>query len=178
MKKIKILTICTALLLSTFTFTGCMSMVMGAVMESSLANDFRKDLEKQEVKYTPENSILFFGTGYMSVSLIQQNPELGVRKIGSTGMSASGRSYFVFMPIPLNSELLITSATYPISNGTMTIRYGIAGVDFVANKPGLLYFDDNDPKHVNEKRALDFIKDFYKETEWEPLIEARLQELK
>lgn len=180
MKKSKIFLI-GALLLASTMFTGCLSLT-GAIMEGASETKFRKEIANSEEKLTPENSVIFFGTGAYSVGLIQQNPKYGKSLTYSYGKTDSGlltvTSFFLFQPLPLNRDYKVYSYTYPVSDGTMTVNCGLGGVDFTTAKAGLLYYDDSDPNHKNEKAALKVIKEYYEGTDWEPLIEARLKELK
>lgn len=181
MKKIKTVIVAALIVAASILSTSCVSLT-GAITTSSARSSFRKTIAKQYSGMTPENSTIVFGSGYYDVNMIQQNPEIGKAFYASSGETSSGlftaSSYFVFAPVPVNSELHVYSYTYPVSDGTMTIYGGIAGIDFVTAKPGLYYYDKNDKDHKKEKDSLEVLLEYYKGTEWESIIKTRIGELK
>lgn len=94
MKKLKILMAGAIGLCLVLLSTSCMST---AGYESRLAKKISDSLTDEYADLTPENSVLLFGAGYCSITLLQQNPDLGVKILPTEGVNASsvGGQYIV-----------------------------------------------------------------------------------
>lgn len=140
---------------------------------------------------SPENSTLLFFDGNTWNSMLQQNPKFGynfydVNSKANTSLIlcfAITHGVVGFIePLPVGSELKLFSETKVAGNTVNHIYYGIGGVDFVLNKPGLMYYEINgeDKNHKNELSSLKYLYQYFKGTgsEWEDLILKRMEELK
>lgn len=133
--------------------------------------------------------VVLFGSEYVDFYVYQQNPAFGYQRYeaqvsgSKTGTSiflvsvAKTKSMFFIQPLPRGSEIKI----YGYRNAGAyndTITYcGIQGVDFVLTKPGLMYYEKNDPEHKNEYESLKSMLPYFKGTDWEPVITERMEEL-
>lgn len=176
MKKLKILMAGAIGLCLVLLSTSCMST---AEYESRLAKKISDSLTDEYADLTPENSVLLFGAGYCSITLLQQNPDLGVKILPTEGVNASsvGGEYIVSYPIALGSEIKVYETLRWYKGDRYFINRGIGGVDYIVEKPGLLYLDMNDPEHLNEFKSLKYLLICYEGTVWESTIKARLEEL-
>ena len=140
---------------------------------------------------SPENSTLLFFDGNTWNKMLQQNPEFGYKFYTVNSKLDSQTIFFVTIihgvvgfiePLPVGSELKVFSETQISGNYVNNIYYGISGVDFVLNKPGLMYHETSgeDKDHKNELSSLKLLYEYFKGTgsEWEALILKRMEELK
>lgn len=151
---------------------------------------------------SPETATLFFGsTGstevLMHCSFIQSNPDT-IALVCSPGLEYST---FWFHPLPVNSNLHLVLFSYRSGDTIYTGRYPMnidSGLSFFSSKPGLQYIGHN--THTKLVEAKDFLRSdqygfvrsdigdeerdlrrilkYYSGTDWEPVIQARLEELK
>lgn len=142
---------------------------------------------------SPENTTLLFFDGNIWNSMLQQNPKFGYRfydvnsRIESVNLLivniTTGVVGFV-QPLPVGSELKVFSQTYTAGNTIYTDYFGIGGVDFVLDKPGLMYYEagknSKGKEKKNELSSLKLLYKYFKGTgsEWEELILNRMEELK
>lgn len=174
-----------ALIAATMTATSCFT------------TGYKFGASKSEVKKavtsgnwgSPKDCVVLFGSEYVDFYVYQQNPAFGYQRYeaqvsgSKTGTSiflvsvAKTKSMFFIQPLPRGSEIKI----YGYRNAGAyndTITYcGIQGVDFVLTKPGLMYYEKNDPEHKNEYESLKSMLPYFKGTDWEPVITERMEEL-
>jgi len=175
-----------ALAVAVMALTGCFS-ISGYRMGES-----KSKVQKAVTSGnwgSPKDSTVLFGSEYVDFGVYQQNPAFGYRyyqaqvnatKTGTAAFFvavAKTKSLFFIQPLPRGSEIKI----YGYRNAGAyndTITYcGIQGVDFVLTKPGLMYYEKNDPEHKNEYESLKSMLPYFKGTDWEPVITERMEEL-
>ncbi len=137
---------------------------------------------------SPENSTLFFAYNTSVNYYLQQNPEIGYKFVYPNIYDDGKTILFIYVPnclkflnpLPVGAELKKYTQTYVSGRTIITEYFGIAGVDYVLNKPGLFYCDDTDPNNKHELKALKLLYKYFKGTdsEWEHLILDRMEELK
>lgn len=174
-----------ALIAATMTATSCFS------------TGYKFGASKSDVKKavtsgnwgSPKDCVVLFGSEYVDFHVFQQNPAFGYQRYDAqvsgttTGTSiflvavAKTKSMFFIRPLPVGSEIAIYAYRTSGGYGDTVMYCGIQGVDYVFNKPGLLYYDKNDPEHKNEYESLKSMQSYFKNTDWEPVIEKRMEEL-
>ena len=154
---------------------------------------------KDGVWASPENSALFFTPHGNFDSVIQQNPKFGYKFYKLSGRQETISPFGLFTivtgevsfsePLPVGSELKVFSETrvYTVKgpNGlpetrTETTYYGIAGVDAVLNKPGLIFMAYTEKDTKKELKSLKMLYKYFEGTDsaWEHVIADRIEELK
>ncbi len=174
-----------ALVAATMTATSCFT------------TGYKFGESKSEVKKAvtsgnwggPKDCVVLFGSEYVDFHVYQQNPAFGYQRYdaqvsgSTTGTSiflvsvAKTKSMFFIQPLPVGSEIAIYAYRSSGGYGDTVMYCGIQGVDYVFNKPGLLYYDKNDPEHKNEYESLKSMLPYFKNTDWEPVIAKRMEEL-
>ena len=170
------LIMCAALL----AFTGCASTV------GLSASKVKKACTEGEWLSPSEGTLVF---GYCTAwnDFLQQNPNIGYK---FHNVNARVESYWCVLfnltfnvsflePLPVGSELKLFSSTYSNGRNTTTYYYGIAGVDVVCDKPGLLFYNGGEENPKDELKALKMLYTYFKGTgsEWEQTILDRMEEL-
>lgn len=174
-----------ALVAATLTATSCFSTgykfgaSKSAVKKAVASGDWG----------SPKDSVVLFGSEYVDFHVYQQNPAFGYQRYdaqvsgSTTGTSiflvavAKTKSMFFIQPLPVGSEIVIHAYRNSGAYNDTIMYCGIQGVDYVFNKPGLLYYDKNDPEHKNEYASLKSMLPYFKNTDWEPVIAKRMEEL-
>lgn len=163
--------------------TGCAStsgLTVSQVKKASTNGDF----------LSPKEGALVFGYNEIWNEFLQQNPELGYKFYKANWYDDSHTIVLVTIvnslaflePLPLGSELKLYSTTGYVGDTRQTTYYGIAGVDLVLNKPGLVFYgaysSDKDRDEA-ELSALKLLLNYFKGTgsEWETEILNRMEEL-
>lgn len=174
MKK-KILVIAVFAVMASCLFTSCFtSMIITGVANANAVSEFKKNVANNYAEYNPSNSAIVYAYGIYDLRLVQQNPKLGY-KIYTANNNTS--TYAALPPVPVNSELAVLGYRY---NGYRTIYIvegSIQGVDFTVTKPGLFYTGIRDEDKKYELSATKSLLNLYKGTEWEDVINARIEEL-
>ncbi len=140
---------------------------------------------KNGVWASPKDSVLFFTECLDYNDFLQQNPEVGYKFYKLNGrleefMGIKSGSVGFIEPIPAGSELKIFSKTYKedYKNTIVTEFYGISGVDVVLDKPGLFFYGKDNKKHSSELKCLKLLLKYFKNSEWEQVIQDRIEEIK
>ena len=174
------------ILVLVITFTGCISM-------QSLSEISKEALENGEWG-TPETHTLLFGISGDDIkstsTMLQQNPDIGYNFLNPYQISAEKnilffinieKDRFFLYPQPVGSELKEFSWWTIVSNGmyntTQTYYEGIAGVDIALTKPGLQFYGNDNEKHKEELKTLKKMVKYFKGSEWETLINSRIEEI-
>lgn len=135
---------------------------------------------------TPYDSALLYSLTSTYDAFLQQNPEFGYKlyhayKGGSAvllGENGFDGGLSFLQPLPVGSELKLYSSTLDMGQyGYVTTYYGVAGVDVVLNKTGLILYNPGEPDEEKELKALKHLKSFFEGTEWGTLIDWRIKEL-
>ena len=171
---------------------GAVLFLTGCVTTRGLSSGkIRKACENGEWLSPTEGTIVF---GYCENwdDFLQQKPEFGYKFYNVNRRTETTYILFISVdknvcflkPLPVGSELKLFSetATRTDTRGTSTTVtwYGIAGVDVVCNKPGLLYYSTSGYKAKDELNGLKMLYKYFKNSgsEWEQTILDRMEELK
>lgn len=177
MKK-KILLIAAVAVMIPCLFTSCItSMIINGVSASKAASDFKEDVVNNYAEYNPTNAAIVYAYGIYDLRMVQQNPKIGYKIYESNDNSKSISTYAVLPPVPVNSELSILGYRYTGYRTIYIVSGSIQGVDFTVTKPGLFYTGIRDEKNAFELAATKTLLTLYKGTEWEEIINARIEEL-
>ena len=168
--------------LALLFFTGCVS------TRGLSASKIKKACADGEW-LSPKEGTLVFGYCEAWNDFLQQNPDLGYkfynvnrRTESTTILLVTISSNVSFLqPLPVGSELKLFSTTVSNGRDTTTTYYGIAGVDVVCTKPGLMYYNTYGAySSKDELKALKILYKYFKGSglEWELAILDRMEELK
>lgn len=137
---------------------------------------------------SPTEGTIVFGYCEDWNDFLQQNPEVGYKFYNINRRTESTHILFITIkknvcfiePLPVGSELKLFSETVTTTHESRTTYYGIAGVDVVCNKPGLIYYSKTGYKAKDELNALKMLYKYFKNSgsEWELAILDRMEELK
>lgn len=138
---------------------------------------------------TPKDSCLVYGYSMDGNSeFLQQNPKYGYKFYSVSEKSVTRTIPILLLwitietghvcflePLPVGAEL----KAYCSESGNYITYKGIAGVDKVITKPGLLYYDNDTKDHKYEKKAIKLLYKYFKGSgsEWEQVILDRMEEL-
>ncbi len=173
------------------------SLILGAAILFLTGCVSTKGLSSSKIKkacangdwLSPTEGTLVFGYCQDWNDFLQQNPEFGYKFYNINRRTESTRilsieimsSNVTFLePLPVGSELKLFSTTVQKGNTITDTFFGIAGVDVVCNKPGLLYYSLKGYKAKDEFNALKMLYKYFKNSgsEWELAILDRMEELK
>jgi len=138
---------------------------------------------------SPKNTAVVFGSEYTNFIVLQQNPKFGYKLyqaqvLGKTTSNlivivtlTSTTSMFFVQPLSVGSELKVYEQTKMLGTSASREYLGIGGVDVKITKPGLVYYDANDPGHKNELASLKAMQSYFTGTDWETAITNRMQEI-
>ena len=178
------------ILVLVITFTGCISM-------QSLSEISKEALENGEWG-TPETHTLLFGISGDDIkstsTMLQQNPDIGYNFLNPYQISAEKnilffinieKDRFFLYPQPVGSELKEFSWWTLEYEERFNEKYynrqttyeGIAGVDIALTKPGLQFYGKDNEKHKEELKTLKKMVKYFKGSEWETLINSRIEEI-
>ena len=171
------------LVLLAILFTSCATTTKISTYESKSA------LRKGEWG-TPETHTLLFGIngGDIKTSsvLLQQNPDIGYDFFYPYSISTPiyilniipiGEYRFFIFPLPTGAEIKETSWTEYVGRSKFVINDGIAGVDITLTKPGLQFYGEDNEQHTQELKTLKKIVKYFKGSDWETVIRARIEEI-
>lgn len=184
MKKLGLTVLLTVFIL---VFMGCTSLNEISVSAA------HESLEEGEWG-TPETHTLLFGVEgpdvHLTSIMLQQNPKFGYDFFRPYKIESQktvlyfinvGKNRFFIYPHPVGSEFkefswytISYSANYTSKN---TYIEGIAGVDIALVKPGLQYYGADNKKHSQELKTLKKVYKYFKGSEWEKVIQARIEEI-
>ncbi|MCR5435482.1 MAG: hypothetical protein K6E97_00285 [Treponema sp.] len=173
LKKINICLLCSVVLF----FAGCSSL---SVESDNTERPKPETFAEIAAGYGPDSYALIY-CNHSSYELYQQNPKIGYKMYHSksTGTVLFSTYYCGYVgPVPVGSEFAIVETTYSGSNSLIfEYIHGIQGVDFVITKPGLYYLDFFDKKHKKELAATRYLLEVVQGTEWEIVVQKRIEEL-
>ncbi|SEP69437.1 hypothetical protein SAMN04487977_101138 [Treponema bryantii] len=174
----------------------CFSLILGVAILFLTGCVSTKGLSSSKIKkacangdwLSPKEGTLVFGYCEDWNDFLQQKPEFGYKFYNINRRTESTRILLIEIqsnvtfiePLPVGSELKLFSKTSQSGNTITTTYYGIAGVDLVCNKPGLLYYSTTGYKAKDELSALKMLYKYFKKSgsEWELAILDRMEELK
>ncbi|WP_318664347.1 hypothetical protein [Treponema sp.] len=160
-------------------FTSCLtSMLINSVSEAAENAAFKKNVVNNYAEYNPSNSAIVYTCGLYDIELVQQNPKLGYKILRSIEDENKVSSYTCLPPVPVNSELAVLGYRYQGYRTIYIVEGSVQGVDYVITKPGLFYMGIKDFDNSMELEATKKILPLFTGTEWEPIIRARIEELK
>lgn len=149
---------------------------VNAIQKASLKKDVKKSLS-ENVWGSPTDSAIYYGDTDISM-LIRQDIDGGYKVYETLG----GSDCNFIEPLPLGSEMKIIESIEEKSNKKTYTYYGIQGVDFKVTKPGIVYFHAKENPTKKELKAelkqVTKLLVYFKESDWEPVIFARIEELK
>lgn len=158
-------------------FTSCVTgMILGDVISSSVSTSkYIEQFEKDYAEFNPSNSAIIYDYGIGYIDLAQQNPKLGYDIISSCNYGSG--NVCLSYPVPLKSQFAIRNYRYTAGNTIYTVYGSIQGIDIEVTKPGLIYVGLLSSNKTYELKATKDLLKYLKGTEWEEVINKRIQEL-
>ena len=170
------------ILVLVITFTGCAT-------TNQISRISKKAIKNGEWG-TPETHTLLFGipSGNIGTSsiLLQQNPDIGYNFLAPYVFETDKnilffinirKSRFFIYPHPVGSEFKEFSYYEQVGSSVYKYYNGIAVVDIKLTKPGLQFYGNDNEKHTEELKTLKKMVKYFKGSEWETLINSRIEEI-